>query len=121
MSNLAPDDDAAGETEPIAPTLPQPATHGQIHVSDAHGDPASLTKQMRDHLAQHVEHLTVTESYHGGQIVYAPGGTGQSSQGGFTGSGMQGGASGSAADQTTNVGGAGTGDADSSGGDASGY
>jgi|ERR1019366_2066010 hypothetical protein len=106
MSNLAPDDDAAAETEPIDPTLPQPATHGQIHVSDAHNDPASLAKQMRAHLAEHLQHLNTTADY-GGHGAFGGGG-------GFA----QGGASGSADYQTT---GSTTGDADSSGGDASVY
>jgi hypothetical protein len=118
MANLAPDDDSAGATEPIDPTMPDPPIHGQVHVSAAHNDPKTLHKQLRDHLADHVANINATKAYHGGQIPYAPGDTGQSSQGGFRGSGMQGGASGSADYQTT---GDTTGDADSSDGDASGY
>jgi hypothetical protein len=55
-----------------------------------------LVGQMKAHLAEHTRNLAATKAYHGGQIPYAPGDTGQSSQGGFTGSGMSGGASGSA-------------------------
>ena len=106
MSNLGPDD--SGATEPIDPEQPQPVTHGQIHVSDAHGDPSSLAAQMRAHLAEHEVHLATTAGYHR-PSVNAGGDTGQSSQGGFA----QGGASG-ADYQTTNVGSE-CGDADSGG------
>lgn len=105
MANLSSDEDA-GATEPIDPTMPDPPIHGQVHVSAAHNDPKTLQKQLRDHLAQHVEHLNTTKDY-GGHGAFGGGG-------GFA----QGGASGSADYQTT---GDTTGDADSSSGDASGY
>lgn len=111
MANLSSDQDA-GATEPIDYEQPQPAVRGQIHVSDAHGDPSSLAAQMRAHLAEHEVHLATTAGYHR-PSGNAGGDTGQSSGGGFTGSGMQGGASGSADYPTTNQGT--TGDADSSG------
>lgn len=37
MANLASPDNG-GATEPIDGALPQPATHGQVHVSDGHGE-----------------------------------------------------------------------------------
>ena len=111
MGNLAPEDDAAGQTEPIDAELPQPAVHGQVHVSAAHNDPQALQKQMRTHLAEHERHLAATAAYHR-PTVNAAGDTAQSSQGSF----QQGGASG-ADYQTTSEGT--LGDADSGG--ASGY
>jgi hypothetical protein len=106
MANLSSDQDA-GATEPIDYEQPQPATHGQIHVSDAHGDPSSLAAQMRAHLAEHEIHLATTAGYHR-PAVNATGDSGESSQGSF-----QQGASSSGDYSTTNQGT--TGDADSDG------
>jgi hypothetical protein len=107
MANLSSDQDA-GATEPIDPELPQPATHGQVHVSDGHSNPKALAAQMKQHLAEHVQHLSTTAAYNMTQKG-AAGVTGQSSGGSFA----PGGASGGADYQTTDVGG--TGDADSGG------
>jgi hypothetical protein len=62
------------------------------------------------HLAEHVEHLAVTKSYHGGQIAkgFGAGDIGESSEGAFSSGGAQG-----SDYQTTNVGD--TPDADSAG------
>ncbi|MFZ0418413.1 MAG: hypothetical protein WAM04_09915 [Candidatus Sulfotelmatobacter sp.] len=85
-----------------SPDQPQPATHGQVHVSDGHSNPKALAAQMQDHFAQHVQHLNTTASYHKGVGV-----TGQDAGGSFT-------ASPSGADyETTSTGN--TGDADSGG------
>jgi|ERR1700733_3601065 hypothetical protein len=111
MANLGENDPT--QTEPIDYELPDPNPHGQVHVSSGHSNPKALAAQMKQHLAERVQHLNATKAYHGGQIPYAPGGAGQSSQGGFTGWGMSGGASGSADYFTTDVGG--TADADSGG------
>jgi hypothetical protein len=99
MANLSSDQDA-GQTEPIDPELPQPAVHGQVHVSAAHSNPTALAKQLRAHLAQHVEHLNTTKDY-GGHGAFGGGG-------GF----QQGGASG--ANYQTNSSEGSVGDADSS-------
>jgi hypothetical protein len=53
----------------------------QVHVPDHHPRHDELTKQLTDHLAQHVEHASTTAAYHGGQRL--PGDTGESSQGSF--------------------------------------
>jgi hypothetical protein len=62
MANLSSDEDS-GMTEPIDPTLPEPS--GQVHVSAAHHDPESMTKQLRTHLAEHQKHLDSTSAYGG--------------------------------------------------------
>jgi hypothetical protein len=51
MANLSSDQNS-GATEPIDPRAPRPATHGQVHAHPR------LVKQIRKHLAQHVEHGT---------------------------------------------------------------
>jgi hypothetical protein len=71
--------------QPIDPRLPQPATHGQISVHSSHPNHDALVGQMQRHLAEHVQHLSTTASYHKGVGV-----TGQDSQGAF----LLGGASG---------------------------
>jgi len=80
---------------------PQPVTHGQVHVPDHHPRRDELTRQLSDHLRQHIEHANTTADY-GGH------GTGFSSSGSFS----PGGASG-ADYETTSVGD--TPDADSQG------
>ena len=82
MANLSSDQDA-GATEPINPELPQPVTRGQVHASAAHSNPTALAKQLRAHLAQHVEHLNTTKDY-GGHGAF--GGGGGPAQGGASGS-----------------------------------
>ena len=86
MGNLAPEDDAAGQTEPTDAEEPQPAVHGQVHVSAANGNPTALAKQLRAHLAQHVEHLNTTKDY-GGHGAFGGGGSFQ--QGGASGANYQ--------------------------------
>ncbi|MFZ1141432.1 MAG: hypothetical protein WAN76_19790 [Candidatus Sulfotelmatobacter sp.] len=64
MSNTDDDSGAMG-TEPIDPELPQPATRGQVHVSDRNVNP-DTERQLRAHLAEHEAHLEVTRRYHRG-------------------------------------------------------
>ncbi len=95
-------DDAAAQL--IDWEVPQPATHGHVHVPSHHPNRDTVVSQMQAHLAQHVEHLKTTAAYHKGTGV-----TGQDSQGGFA----PGGASAGADYSTTSTGN--TGDADSGG------
>jgi hypothetical protein len=90
-------------TQPIDPRLPQPVTHGQVSVHSSHPNHDALVGQMQRHLAEHVQHLSTTASYHKGVGV-----TGQDSKGAFSS-----GASG--ADYTTTNVGSDCGDADSGG------
>jgi hypothetical protein len=80
MSNLAPNDEADVQTEPTDPTQPQPAVHGQVHVSAANQNPA-LSKQMRAHLAEHEQHLKTTADYHRPTVPATDAGASQSSGG----------------------------------------
>lgn len=77
MANLSDQDSA---TEPTDPTQPQPAVHGQVHVSAANQNPA-LSKQMRSHLAEHEKHLATTAAYNRPTVPATDAGASQSSGG----------------------------------------
>lgn len=65
MANLAPDDDAAGQTEPIDWEESPDPLQGRVHVSAANSDP-NMEKQLIAHLREVGAHVDTTFRYHRG-------------------------------------------------------